>query len=104
MPGPLAQTFLYTVVVGSMAVLAGQLVWIAQDALARPEGSATLRTGLWMATRVFPNLQGYNIGEPLVLDAASVPSGTVPALALAALAYITVILFLACAAFRRREI
>ena len=39
-----------------------------------------------------------------MLDAASVPSGTVPALALAALAYITVILFLACAAFRRREI
>ena len=102
--GALAQTFLYTVVVGSMAVLAGQLVWIAQDALAKPEGSVTLRGGLWLATRVFPNLQGYNIGEPLVLDAASVPVGTVTSLALAALAYITVILFLACAAFRRREI
>lgn len=102
--GALAQTFLYTVVVGSMTVLAGQLVWIAQDALAKPEGSVTLRGGLWLATRVFPNLQGYNIGEPLVLDAASVPAGTVSSLTMAAFAYMTVILFLACAAFRRREI
>ena len=102
--GALAQTFLYTVVVGSMAVLAGQLVWIAQDALSRPEGSAPLRAGLWLATRLFPNLQGYNIGEPLVLEHASVPDGTVVSLVAAAVAYLAVILLLACAAFRRREI
>lgn len=102
--GALAQTFLYTVVVGSMAVLAGQLVWIAQDALNRPEGSALLRGGLWVTTRLFPNLQGYNIGEPLVLEPASVPEGTVVSLVAAAVAYLAIILFLACAAFRRREI
>lgn len=102
--GSLAQTFLYTVVVGSMAVLAGQLVWIAQDTLAKPEGAALSRAGLWLATRVFPNLQAYNIGEPLVLQAATVPAGTVPLLMLTALTYLTVILLLACAAFRRREI
>ena len=104
MIGALAQTFLYTVVVSAMAVLAGQLVWIAQDALAKPDGSAALRAGLWLATRLFPNLQGYNIGEPLVLGASTVPAGTVPSLVLAAVAYLAVILFLACAAFRRREI
>lgn len=102
--GALAQTFLYTVVVAAMATLAGQLVWIAQDALARPEGSAFLRSGLWVATRLFPNLQGYNLGEPLVLQADTVPAGTVPMLALAAAAHLAAILFLACAAFRRREI
>lgn len=102
--GALAQTFLYTVVVGAMAVLAGQLVWIAQDALSKPEGSAALRAGLWLATRIFPDLQGYNIGGALVLEASTVPSGTVPMLALAAAAYLAVILLLACAAFRRREI
>lgn len=102
--GALAQTFLYTVVVGSMAVLAGQLVWIAQDALARPDGTPLLRGGLWLATRLFPNLQGYNIGEPLVLQPATVPSATVGLLVLAAVAYLAVILLLACAAFRRREI
>ncbi|MFZ9201970.1 MAG: ABC transporter permease [Opitutales bacterium] len=102
--GALAQTFLYTVVVGSMAVLAGQLVWIAQDALARPDGSPLGRAGLWVTTRLFPNLQGYNIGEPLVLDPSSVPEGTVLSLVVAAIAYLAVILLLACAAFRRREI
>ena len=102
--GALAQTFLYTVVVASMSVLAGQLVWIAQDALAKPEGSALMRASLWLATRLLPNLQGYNIGEPLVLESSTVPAGTVASLSLAAVAYLAVILYLACAAFRRREI
>lgn len=102
--GALAQTFLYTVAVSSMAVLAGQLVWIAQDALAKPDGSAALRAGLWVATRLLPNLQAYNLGEPLVLEASAVPSGTAPSLVLAASAYLVLILSLACAAFRRREI
>jgi ABC-type transport system involved in multi-copper enzyme maturation permease subunit len=104
--GSLAQTFLYTVVVGSMAVLASQLVWIAQDTLANPEAvlSTVARGALWLTTRLFPNLQGYNIGETLVLGQSTVLPGTVSSLCLSAVVYLVVILFLACSAFRRREI
>ena len=104
--GSLAQTFLYTVVVGSMAVLASQLVWIAQDTLANPEAvlSTVMRGALWLTTRIFPNLQGYNIGETLVLGQSTVLPGTVSSLSLSAAVYLVVILFLACTAFRRREI
>jgi len=104
--GSLAQTFLYTVVVGSMAVLASQLVWIAQDTLANPEAvlSTLMRGALWITTRLFPNLQGYNIGETLVLAQSTVVPGTVSSLCLSATVYLVLILFLACTAFRRREI
>jgi ABC-type transport system involved in multi-copper enzyme maturation permease subunit len=104
--GSLAQTFLYTVVVGSMAVLASQLVWIAQDTLANPEAvlSTLMRGALWLTTRLFPNLQGYNIGETLVLAQSTVLPGTVSSLCLSAAVYLVLILFLACTAFRRREI
>ncbi len=104
--GSLAQTFLYTVVVGSMAVLASQLVWIAQDTLANPEAvlSTLMRGALWLTTRIFPNLQGYNIGETLVLGQSTVLPGTVSSLCLSAAVYLVLILFLACTAFRRREI
>jgi ABC-type transport system involved in multi-copper enzyme maturation permease subunit len=104
--GSLAQTFLYTVVVGSMAVLASQLVWIAQDTLANPEAvlSTLMRGALWLTTRLFPNLQGYNIGETLVLAQSTVVPGTVSSLCLSATVYLVLILFLACTAFRRREI
>jgi ABC-type transport system involved in multi-copper enzyme maturation permease subunit len=81
--GSLSRTFLYTVVVGSMAVLAGQLIWIAQDALQRPDTEGILWVGLWVASRVFPNLQMYNLGETLVLAPSSTDLAMVthPALA-----------------------
>lgn len=102
--GSLARTFLYTVVVGSMAVLAGQLVWVAQEALQEAGQTATMKTLLWASTRLFPNLQSFNIGEALVLAPGTVEAGTLPALLLSGLAYLAVLLLLACLAFRRREI
>jgi len=102
--GALSRTFLYTVVVGAMAVLAGQLVWVAQEALQRPDQGALLKAGLWLSTRLFPNLQGFNIGEALTLAPGTVEAGTVPALLLAGAAYLAALLALGCLAFRRREI
>jgi ABC-type transport system involved in multi-copper enzyme maturation permease subunit len=104
MLGALARTFLYTVVVGAMAVLAGQLIWVAQEALQRPDHGAVLKSVLWMSTRLFPNLQGFNIGEALVLAPGTVEAGTVPALLLAGAAYLLLFLVLGWLAFRRREI
>lgn len=102
--GALARTFLYTVVVGSLAVLAGQLVWIAQDALQRPETDGLLRAGLWVASRAFPNLQMFNLGETLVLAPSQTDAAMVLEPALAGLAYLALVLSLGCLAFRRREI
>lgn len=102
--GALARTFLYTVVVGAMAVLAGQLVWVAQEALQRSDHGALLKGALWASTRVFPNLQGFNIGEALTLAPGTVEPGTVPALVLSGGAYLLLLLLLAWLAFRRREI
>ena len=104
MVGALSRTFLYTVVVGAMAVLAGQLVWVAQEALQRPDHGAALKAALWLSTRLFPNLQGFNLGEALTLAPGTVEAGTVPSLLLAGAAYLGLFLLLAWLAFRRREI
>ncbi len=102
--GSLSRTFLYTVVVGSMAVLAGQLIWIAQDALQRPDTEGILWVGLWVASRVFPNLQMYNLGETLVLAPSSADLAMVTHPALAGGFTLGLVLWLGCLAFKRREI
>jgi len=102
--GSLARTFLYTVVVGSLAVVAGQLVWIAQDALQRPGTDGLLGAGLWLASRAFPNLQMFNLGETLVLAPSSADAAMVADPALAGAFTLGVLLLLGCLAFGRREI
>lgn len=102
--GSLARTFLYTVVVSALAVVAGQLVWIAQEALQRPDTEGLLRAGLWVASRAFPNLQMYNLGETLVLAPGSADVAMVADPATAGAATLGFVLLLGCLAFRRREI
>jgi ABC-type transport system involved in multi-copper enzyme maturation permease subunit len=102
--GALSRSFLFTVVVGAMAVLAGQLVWVAQEALGRPDQGALLTVALWVSTRFFPNLQSFNLGEALVLAPGTVEAGTVPALLVSGATYLALLLLLAWLAFRRREI
>lgn len=100
-----ARTFLFAVVVGALALLAGQLQWIAQEALIRDKGLGFLQeAGLWLITRVVPNLQQFNIGDALALDASSVVAGAVWAATYSGLIYIAVFLALAALGFRRREI
>jgi ABC-type transport system involved in multi-copper enzyme maturation permease subunit len=100
----LARTFLFTVVVGSLAVVAGQLQWIAQDAVLKPTGSVLYGAFLWLSTRLLPNLQQFNIGDALVLGATGVPGEAVAKVALSGLAYMVAYLFIGTLVFRRREI
>ncbi len=100
----LARTFLFAVVIGALAVVAGQLQWIAQDAVLRPADSPAYDALLWVTTRLLPNLQQFNIGDALVLSSAGVPSGAVLAVAASGCAYAAAYLFLATLVFRRREI
>ena len=100
-----ARSFLFAIVVGAMAVLAGQLQWIAQEALLKEKDMGVVyQSFLWLITRVVPNLQQFNIGDALALDVASVSNGAVWAASLSGCIYIIVLLVLAGLGFRRREI
>lgn len=99
-----ARTFLFAVVVGALAVLAGQLQWLSQELLLKPAEAGLGRAVLWVLTHLLPNLQQFNLGDVLVLAPTQVPAGTLPLVFASGLAYIGA--FLTCAAFlfRRREI
>lgn len=100
----LARTFLFAVVVGSLAVVAGQLQWIAQDALLRPTDSPAYAAFLWVSTRIIPNLQQFNLADALVLGASAVEDGAVFAVLLSGVAYLAAYLTIGALVFRRREI
>ncbi len=100
----MARTFLYAVVVGALAVVAGQLQWIAQDAILKPSDSPAYEAVLWCTSRVLPNLQQFNIGDALVLGATGVAADAVGAVALAGVAYMAAYVFCGALLFKRREI
>ncbi len=105
MVSAVARTFLFAVVVGAMAIVAGQLQWLAQEALLKPSEAGVLAKGLlWLSSRVIPNLQQFNIGDSLVLDPSAVPTEAIWAVALSGGCYLAVFLFLGSLAFRSREI
>jgi ABC-2 type transport system permease protein len=99
-----ARTFLYAVVVGALAVVAGQLQWIAQDAVLKPSESPAYEAVLWLTSRLLPNLQQFNIGDALVLSTAGVEAGAVFSVVLAGVAYMVAYVFLGALLFKRREI
>jgi ABC-2 type transport system permease protein len=100
----LARTFLFAVVVGSLAVVAGQLQWIAQDALLRPTDSPVYAFFLWVSTRLIPNLQQFNLADALVLGSSAVEDGALIAVGFSGVAYLAAYLTLGSLIFRRREI
>lgn len=100
----LARTFLFAVVVGSLAVVAGQLQWIAQDAFLRPTDSPLYAAFLWVSTRLIPNLQQFNLADALVLGSSAVEDGALIAVGFSGLAYLVAYLTVGALIFRRREI
>ncbi len=105
MVSAVARTFLFAVVVGAMTIVAGQLQWLAQEALLKPsDANALTKALLWLSSRVIPNLQQFNIGDTLVLDPSAVPADSVGAVVASGLFYLIAFLALASLAFRRREI
>lgn len=105
MVSAVARSFLFAVIVGSMMIVAGQLQWLAQEALLKPSTqNIVTQSLLWVASRVIPNLQMFNIGDTLVLDPTAISGAAVLNAALAGLFYLVAFLFLASLAFRRREI
>ena len=99
-----ARTFLFAVIVGALAVLAGQLQWLSQELLLKPAESGVGQAALWLLTHLLPNLQQFNLGDALVLAPHQVAAGTLPWVVLSGLAYVVAFLTLAGFLFRRREI
>jgi ABC-type transport system involved in multi-copper enzyme maturation permease subunit len=99
-----ARTFLFAVVVGALAVLAGQLQWLSQELLLKPAEPGLGHAALWLLTHLLPNLQQFNLGDALVLAPHQVTAGTLPWVFLSGVAYVVAFLVLATFLFRRREI
>lgn len=99
-----ARTFLFSVIVGALAVLAGQLQWIAQEMLLRSKDPGIERAMLWLSSHLLPNLQQFNIGDALVLDPAGVPAEAVAWALGSGAAYAAVFLALGAFVFSNREI
>lgn len=99
-----ARTFLFAVVVGALAVLAGQLQWLSQELLLKPAEPGLGQAALWLLTHLLPNLQQFNLGDALVLAPHQVAAGTLPWVFLSGVAYVVAFLVLATFLFRRREI
>ena len=105
MVASLARTFLFTVIVGSMLVVAGQLQWLAQETLLKPgELNFFLKLLLTLSTYIIPNLQQFNIGDALTLDHGSVAEGAVTLALFSGACYIVVFIFIGSLIFRKREI
>lgn len=99
-----ARTFLFSVIVGALAVLAGQLQWIAQEMLLKGKWTGLEAAPAWLSVHAIPNLQQFNIGDALVLDPAAVPADAVGLAAVSGALYIIVLLGLGCLVFGRREV
>ena len=105
MVASLARTFLFTVIVGAMLVVAGQLQWLAQETLLKPGDLNFLSKALLsISTYIIPNLQQFNIGDALTLDHGSVADGAVTLALFSGTCYIVVFLFIGSLIFRQREI
>jgi ABC-type transport system involved in multi-copper enzyme maturation permease subunit len=105
MVASLARTFLFTVIVGAMLVVAGQLQWLAQETLLKPgDLNFFSKALLSISTYIIPNLQQFNIGDALTLDQGSVADGAVTLALFSGTCYIVVFLFIGSLIFRQREI
>lgn len=105
MVASLARTFLFAVIVGAMLVVAGQLQWLGQEALLKPDSLNFISQFiLTISSYLIPNLQQFNIGDALTLDHGAVAEGAVGLALFSGLCYIVVFLYLASLLFRKREI
>jgi ABC-type transport system involved in multi-copper enzyme maturation permease subunit len=98
-----ARTFLYAMTVSTLAVLACQLQATGQAALAKTDG-VWLRALVGGLGRIVPDLQLFDLGVPLTLQAAGVPVETVLSALGYGLLYMPVLLALAVWLFLDREI
>lgn len=99
-----AQTHLYAVVVSFCALLIAQLQYLFQDLSDGETLGETFRFAAGTVAKLIPNLQIFNLGEPLVLDAAGVPAETILSAAANGAIWISALILVGAWFFRSREI
>lgn len=69
-----AQTYLYAVVISFVGLLIGQLQYVLTDFASGEKVGATVKLLAAAVAKIVPNLQLFNLGQPLVLEASGVPA------------------------------
>jgi len=99
-----ARSSLFTILAGGGAMVIGQLQYLARGAWERVENP--LLAGLaWGIAHLFPNLQAFDLAEPLVFqEPPDLPFGTVARVLLYGTLYAAAYLGAAVVLFQRREL
>lgn len=98
-----SQTYLYAVVVSFCGLLIAQLQYILQDVAVSEKSSLLVKLGASALTKLLPNLQLFNLGPQLTLNAAGVPAGTLVEIFGYGSIWIAVLLVVTVWFFRNRE-
>ena len=99
-----ARTFLYAVIVSTLAVLACQMQAVAMEGLLREDRTPLLKGFAWAVRRLVPDLQLFDLGVPLVLQPEGVSAAVLGSAFGYGLLYLPVLLALAMYLFLDREI
>lgn len=99
-----ARTFLYAVIVSSLAVVACQMQAVAMDSFLQGERAAWIKGLAWTVRRLVPDLQLFDLGVPLVLQPDGVPLPVLGSAFGYGLLYLPVLLLVAVYLFQDREI
>lgn len=99
-----AQTHLYAVVVSFCALLVGQLQYVFRDFAGDEKAGTLLRGVAGTVSNLIPNLQLFNVGEPLVLEADGLSASALGCAFGYGALWIAVFTAIAAVFFRFREI
>lgn len=98
-----SQTYLYAVVVSFCGLLIAQLQYVLQDVTASEKSALLVKIGAGVLAKMLPNLQLFNLGPQLVLNASGVPAGTLLEIFGYGAIWIAVLLVVTVWFFRNRE-
>lgn len=98
-----SQTYLYAVIVSFCGLLIAQLQYILQDVAVSEKSAWLIKVGAGVLSKILPNLQLFNLGQPLTLSAAGVPAGTLLEIFAYGAVWVAVLLVVTVWFFRHRE-
>lgn len=98
-----SQTYLYAVIVSFCGLLIAQLQYILQDVAVAEKSAWFIKIGAGILAKILPNLQLFNLGPQLTLNAAGVPAGTLAEIFGYGAIWIAVLLLVTVWSFRHRE-
>lgn len=99
-----AQTYLYAVVISFIGLLIGQLQYVLSDFATGEKVGVFVKSTATVVTKFVPNLQLFNLGQPLVLEASGVPADVLGSAVGYGAIWVIALVFVGGVFFRFREI